>query len=100
MEERQERRREEVAVGFLGDQSKRLVVGSNISSKAADALQHFLYHLTLNTLLGYLLLNGLWFVERVSHKICDNCEKRARNSSDNSPSAPQHCQSESIMEAH
>lgn len=63
MEERQERRREEVAVGFLGNQSNRLVVGSNVSSKAADALQHFLNYLTLNTLLGYVLLMTFGFSE-------------------------------------
>lgn len=30
--------------GFLGDQCNRLVVGSNVPSKAVDALQHF--HIT------------------------------------------------------
>lgn len=33
-------KREEVAVGFLGDQSNRLVVGSNVPSKAVDALHN------------------------------------------------------------
>lgn len=34
-------KRERVAVGFLGVQSNRLVIGSNVPSKAVDALQHY-----------------------------------------------------------